>query len=254
MSLRLKIFTTFLIVTLATVTLVAILVSRQFTTEVRASLSRSVVNAEEVVQTVNTLNIDRLITEAASLSADPRLRASLSTMDIETIAQSVNSFAQAYNAPLLLVLSPQEKYLTGWGLPSTAYGSIAQEPVITDAMNGFEAGDYWAVNGELMMIAASPVVTASRTLGMIVLGRPLDNAILGDLKKMTGSDFAIVVDGMVPHITLQNSSNQFKEVLAQIDYGAQPEEFANENDRFIGARILMTNAAGRELASLIIFE
>ena len=254
MSLRLKIFTTFLIVTLATVTLVAILVSRQFTTEVRASLSRSVVNAEEVVQTVNTLNIDRLITEAASLSADPRLRASLSTMDIETIAQSVNSFAQAYNAPLLLVLSPQEKYLTGWGLPSTAYGSIAQEPVITDAMNGFEAGDYWAVNGELMMIAASPVVTASRTLGMIVLGRPLDNAILGDLKKMTGSDFAIVVDGKVPHITLQNSSNQFKEVLAQIDYGAQPEEFANENDRFIGARILMTNAAGRELASIIIFE
>ena len=254
MSLRLKIFTTFLMVTLATVALVAILVRRQFTTEVRASLSRSVVNAEQVVQTVNSLNIDRLIDEAASLSADPRLRASLSTMDIETIAQSVSSFAQAYNAPLLLVLSPQEKYLTGWGLPSTAYGNIAQEPVITDAMNGFEAGDYWAVNGELMMVAAVPVVTGSRTLGMIVLGRPLGDAILSNLKKMTGSDFAIVVDGSVPHITLPNSSLQFQHILAQYDHGATPMEFADENDRFIGARLLISNGAGRELASIVIFE
>ena len=254
MSLRLKIFTTFLMVTLATVALVAILVRRQFTTEVRASLSRSVVNAEQVVQTVNSLNIDRLIDEAASLSADPRLRASLSTMDIETIAQSVNSFAQAHNAPLLLVLSPQEKYLTGWGLPSTSYGNIAQEPVITDAMNGFEAGDYWAVNGELMMVAAVPVVTGSRTLGMIVLGRPLGDAILSNLKKMTGSNFAIVVDGSVPHITLPNSSLEFRNILAHYEYGDAPMEFGDENDRFIGTRILISNAAGRELASIVIFE
>ena len=120
MSLRLKIFATFVMVTLATVTLVAILVSRQFATEVSAGLSRSVENAAEVVETVNSINIERLIDEASSLSTDSRLRASLSTMDIETISQSVSSFGQTNDVPLLLVLSPEEKYLTGWGLPMAA--------------------------------------------------------------------------------------------------------------------------------------
>ena len=88
-SLRLKIFLPFLLLTLAIIGLITTLVNQRFTTEMHRNLENSLENAGAVFYTYFRNNIERLIDKAGNLSADARLQASLTTMDRPTITQTV---------------------------------------------------------------------------------------------------------------------------------------------------------------------
>lgn len=253
MSLRLKIFATFVLLTLATVTLVAVLVERRFTAEVRNNLSDFIRNGIGVVEAFNDLNIKRVINEASQIGTDPRLRASLATMDVETIAQTANSFALAEDAPLLLVLSSSEEYLTGRGLPESDIPFLAQQPAVSDAMNGFEAGDYWLVEGKLLIVAASPVITGNRRLGILVLGKTMGADFLNDLQQITSSHFGLVVADRVVHNTISHDKEAVNISLIDLD-SEIPAEFSAAGHRFMGARVSLDGAQGDHLGSLVIYR
>jgi hypothetical protein len=93
-SLRLKIFLPFVLLTLGVVTLVMILVGRRFTEEMRQNLISSLEGAAQQYQTFNDISIRRLQDQAVSMSLDVRLQASLTTMDPGTISQTVQEMSR----------------------------------------------------------------------------------------------------------------------------------------------------------------
>ncbi len=254
MSLRSKIFATIILVTMGTLILVGVLVTQRLTLQVRSNLFASIQNAADVVNTVYDLNRTRLIEESSRLANDPRLRASLATRDKETIAETIGALARAENAPMLLVLSPGEEFLAGRGLPAEDYGRISKAAVVIDALNGFESADYWLVKDQLLVVAATPVITGSRMFGIIILGRPLGENVLNDLAGMTGSQFALRYGGTVHHNTYRESRQAIDAALASLEPEATPMDFSTRNMRFIGLSQTLLNAEDQPVASLVIYR
>lgn len=254
-SLRLKIFLAFLLLTFITVALVTILVNQRFTEEMRANLANSLRSAAEVYQTYTDIDIDRLIDQASNLSADARLRASLSTMDSSTIAQTVEELNQTQLATLLAVLGPDERFLAGHGIPSGDELDFSKEPVVIDAMSGFESGDIWALTDTLMKVAAIPIRTGSKQLGILLLGYHMDQAFLGRLRQMTDCHLTFLVNGQVPYSTYyMGGVRQTAEIFSRMTAHEGTWDFTAADSRFFGTVVQVANAHQEVLGFLFIYK
>ena len=254
-SLRLKIFLTFLLLTFITVALVAILVNQRFTEEMRANLANSLQNAAEVYQTYTDIDIDRLIDQASNLSVDARLRASLSTMDSSTVAQTVEELNQTQLATLLAVLDPDERFLAGHGIPTGYELDLTTEPVVIDAMSGFESGDIWALTDTLMKVAAIPIRTGSKRQGILLLGYHMDQAFLGRLRQMTNCHLTFLVNGQVPYSTYyMGEVRQTAEIFSRMTAYEGTWDFTAAGSRFLGIVVQIANAHQEVLGFLFIYK
>ena len=254
-SLRLKIFLPFLLLTLAIIGLITTLVNQRFTAEMHRNLEDSLENAGTVFYTYFRNNIERLIDKAGNVSADARLQASLTTMDRPTIAQTVAELYRDRQADLLGLVSPGGTLVTMEGWPIDLFPDPLSEPVITDALNGYLSGDIIALADTLVAIAAAPVLTRQVVQGVLVMGQQMDQSFLDELQLMTGCQLAFLVNGQVPHSThFPRDRSQAANIFAPLLESTGVIDFLADGEQYLGMRAAITNANNMKQGDLIIYK
>ncbi|MCH8837199.1 MAG: HAMP domain-containing protein [Candidatus Marinimicrobia bacterium] len=254
-SLRLKIFLPFLLLTLAIIGLITTLVNQRFTAEMHRNLEDSLENAGTVFYTYFRNNIERLIDKAGNVSADARLQASLTTMDRPTIAQTVAELYRDRQADLLGLVSPGGTLVTMEGWPIDLFPDPLSEPVITDALNGYLSGDIIALADTLVAIAAAPVLTRQVVQGVLVMGQQMDQSFLDELQLMTGCQLAFLVNGQVPHSThFPRDRSQAANIFAPLLESTGVIDFLADGEQYLGMRAAITNATNIKQGDLIIYK
>ncbi len=254
-SLRLKIFIPFLLLTLAIIGLITTLVNQRFTTEMHRNLENSLENAGAVFYTYFRNNIERLIDKAGNVSADARLQASLTTLDRPTIAQTMMELHRDRRADLLGLVSPGGTLVTLEGWPIDLFPDPLSEPVITDALNGYLSGDIMALADTLVAIAAAPVLTRQVVQGVLVMGQQMDQTFLDELRLMTGCHLAFVVNGQVPYSThFPGDRAEAATIFAPLRESTGVIGFRADGERYLGIRAAITNAANLSQGDLIIYK
>ena len=254
-SLRLKIFLPFLLLTLAIIGLITTLVNQRFTAEMHRNLEDSLENAGTVFYTYFRNNIERLIDKAGNVSADARLQASLTTMDRPTIAQTVAELYRDRQADLLGLVSPGGTLVTMEGWPIDLFPDPLSEPVITDALNGYLSGDIIALADTLVAIAAAPVLTRQVVQGVLVMGQQMDQSFLDELQLMTGCQLAFLVNGQVPFCThFPRDRSQAANMFAPLLESTGVIDFLADGEQYLGMRAAITNANNMKQGDLIIYK
>ena len=254
-SLRLKIFLPFLLLTLAIIGLITTLVNQRFTAEMHRNLEDSLENAGTVFYTYFRNNIERLIDKAGNVSADARLQASLTTMDRPTIAQTVAELYRDRQADLLGLVSPGGTLVTMEGWPIDLFPDPLSEPVITDALNGYLSGDIMALADTLVAIAAAPVLTRQVVQGVLVMGQQMDQSFLDELRLMTGCHLAFLVNGQVPHSThFPRDRSEAANIFAPLLESTGVIDFLADGEQYLGMRAAITNATNIKQGDLIIYK
>jgi signal transduction histidine kinase len=254
-TLRLKIFLPFVLLTLGVVALVMIFVSRRFTEEMRQNLISSLEGAAQQYQTFNDINIRRLQDQAVSMSVDVRLQASLTTMDPGTISQTVQEMNRIQPSDMLAALSASGEFLAAQGLPPEFQIEFVSQPAVIDAMNGYDSADIWIVADDLMSVATIPIVAAEKQIGVLLLGEVMDQPFLDELRQMTDMHATLWVVDHIPYSTYYaGSRKETEEVFAPLAGRKGVWDFTMLHETFIGTCVPILDVQQRRLGDLFLYN
>ena len=154
--------------------------------EITQSLERGRTAHDRYALTRDALLADKVRT----LSEAPSLRAVLNTPDVdsETVTHTLTTMSETAGAPLLLVSDARGRLLAGGPTEETwLLGRVG----VDDLLAGGEFNGFWELDGQVHHIAASAVTLGETVIGILALGRPLDEAFAAELKSSTAHDVTL---------------------------------------------------------------
>jgi adenylate cyclase len=190
--LRTKIFLGFsaliLGVLLATLLLVEMAVQRQ----AERSLTSELMVTGQVFQQLLAEREDRLTSNSVLLTGDFALKRALATYDPATLATVAVNYRDRSGVDLLWILDEQGRVLADAAGREAAGSNVAERPPIATARaTATPAAAIGAVGDGLVQLVAVPVLGPD-VIGMLVLGKNIDDATARDLEARTGSSVSFL--------------------------------------------------------------
>jgi signal transduction histidine kinase len=183
---------------------------------VRSSVQESLSDAGSVFIQLLSTHTDELLTMARVTARDPRFFATFSIPEDErgdefvpTLAGVSRDFLRITDADFLEVFDANGRPLlhvdahTG---PRTDV-EVRGNGGLAEAMNGFATGDFYTTGEGPVASASAPVWVAQSMEAVLRLGWYLDSEFLADVKRLTGADVTLLVDGSELSSTFAQSTD-----------------------------------------------
>jgi signal transduction histidine kinase len=205
-SLRSRIFLTSALLAVLSIAVAIYLVNERVTRETEAALQRDIQSTGALVDQLRTTRAQTFMTMARFIADTSLLKAAVDTNDPQTVQEAVKDYPQQLNSNLLIVTNKTGDVLATVGT-SQGGGALvdASQPAVRDALAGHEhVGLLPQPDGvlELVTVPIALYKTNPEILGTLSVGFLLDNALVAQLKSITGSDIAFAMDGQVLAATL----------------------------------------------------
>jgi methyl-accepting chemotaxis protein len=142
------------------------------------------------------LTIDGLreqsLAKAALLSKDPALATAITKNDFTALEQLSEAFLEEYKLGFLTVVGQDGSVLVRANALSRRGDSLLAERAVEDALLGNAIVTIEKSPVEKFSIrAGAPVVVEGKIIGAVVAGYPLDNALVDNIKRITGLEMFI---------------------------------------------------------------
>lgn len=197
MSFRVRMFGVLVGLTALLVGISMLLVDRQFNRNTRVRIRKETGSAYEVFDRFQTSRLTSLITEAINVSNDQRLRGSLVTRDPATIGQAVEATHWTFPVDVLTLLDLHGTVMGVAGGGASNEMRFPELLFVRDALNGYDSGDLWIGSDGLFSLAAVPVYGGDARIGVLVIGRRLDDGFCREFEVLTGMHVALFAGGKV---------------------------------------------------------
>jgi signal transduction histidine kinase len=204
-SLRSRIFLTSALLAVLSIALAIYLVNQRVTSETEAALQRDIVSTGALVDQLRTTRGQTFTTMARLYADTSLLKAAVDTNDPQTVQEAVKDYPQQLNSNLLIVTNKAGDVLATVGSSGSSALIVASQPAVREALAGRESvGLLPQPNGvlELVTVPIELYKTNPEILGTLSVGFLLDDALVAQLKSITGSDIAFAMDGEVLAATL----------------------------------------------------
>ncbi len=206
-SLRSRIFLSSALLAVLSVGAAMYLVSARVTRELQASLEREIVSTGRLVDELRTTRAQTFRTLAHLIADAPKLKAAVDTNDPPTVQDTANDYQNQLGSNLLLVTNKRGQMLATVGASPRASLVAASERSVRDAIAGRESVSLIPQPDGLLHLVTVPVavgLSQPDILGALSVGFLLDDAFAAQLKQMTGSDIAFIMDSQVLSSTLSS--------------------------------------------------
>jgi len=204
-SLRSRIFLSSAALAIVCIGVALYLINVQVTREAERTLEREIVATGAQI---DQLRVDRArtFTLMAHLIADlPTLKAAIATNDPPTVEEFAKGYPSQLNASLVVLTNRTGQLLYTAGGSPRAAAIAANQPAIRDALAGRDSLSLLPQPNGILQVVTVPVsiyVHRPEILGTLSVGFLLDDALLKEMKRITGSDLAFGMDGQILASTL----------------------------------------------------
>ncbi len=216
--------------------------------QVRAEIEVDLALGHRVWERLLEQNASRLFEASVVLAADFGFRSAIATGDRDTIASALENNGERIGASIAALLNPD------FSLVSASEGSGDQTKTLLSTLpvlgarlaEQLGAGSLLIVDGNAYQFVMAPV-RAPLTIGWVVMGFPLNQALVDDMERLTGLQVVLSVSQPPnpPHITLATVA-QAKVPALQEMIGARATEVAWQDSRWI-VRHIAPEAMGATL-------
>ena len=181
------------------------LISVQVTREAQRTLERDIVATGAQIDQLRAERT-RTFTVMAHLIADlPKLKSAIDTNDPPTVQDIARGYQSQLNASLVVLTNRSGGVLYSAGGSPRAAAIAANQPAVREALAGHDSLSLLPQpNGILQVITVPVSVYEHRPeiLGTLSVGFLLDDSLLTEMKRITGSDLAFGMDGQILASTL----------------------------------------------------
>jgi signal transduction histidine kinase len=212
-SLRSRIFLASAVLAILCIAVAIYLVSQRVTEEAERTLERDIVVTGEQIDQLRAERTQTFTLMARLIADLPKLKAAIDTNDPPTVQDIARGYQSQLNASLLLVTNRRGELLYTAGGSPRAAAIAAHQPAVREALSGKDTVSLLPQPNGILQMVTVPVDAVTRDrprrdmLGTLSVAFLLDDALLAELKRITGSDLAVGMDGQILASTLPRSLN-----------------------------------------------
>ncbi|MBP1634393.1 MAG: zraS 1 [Acidobacteria bacterium] len=181
-----------------------LIVSRTLTADAERELQRGLDEAAALVTEWQATLSENFQLAARLVAEAPPLKAAVDTGDPATVAPLARDYRERIRSAVLVVTDRAGRVLAQAGSPLPA-ADLARLPV-AEAARGREAVSYWRHRGGVLQLVTVPVAAPPQVIGTLSVGFLFDRGRAADVRRLTESEVAFVVDGQVCAATLPADS------------------------------------------------
>ncbi|RPJ69196.1 MAG: HAMP domain-containing protein [Acidobacteria bacterium] len=203
-SLTNRIFLASALLAVLSILTAVVLVRASVVREAERGLQRGLQEASALVTEWQT-SLSENFQVAARLIADaPPLKAAVSTDDPATVAPLVRDYRALIRATVCIVTDREGRVLAeagGWR-PDREEAGVA----VARAVHGEELVSYWPHPNGLLLLVTVPIAAPPQIIGTLSVGFVFDRQRAQQVRQLTESEVALVLDGRVRASTLPESA------------------------------------------------
>ena len=225
----------------------------------RTTIDAGLKETRDVWQTIQADRFNKLKLGVRVLANDPYFKAALAERDQATTLDSLGERGQDLAADFMMATDPAGALVARTDRPSASGDDLSGDPMVKRALEGEDSATLWRQGDELFTAVAVPMQTGPELVGVLVAGYGLDEAVASQIRKLTHSEIAFLVQAPGQEARLAVSSLGPREAalaaavsrpeLARAD--GTPFEIDLDGDRHIGVRIPLKAATGEEIGAAL---
>jgi phosphoserine phosphatase RsbU/P len=134
--------------------------------------------------------------ECRVVAEEPRLKAVVATEDVarETIVDSIRDLANTLRAGVFVIVDADGNLIADNAHPEEEQGSLAQLPVVRDALARGEQSGVWLDGGKAFQVHACRLEFGARTVGALIVGHAIDDELSTIVARQTSSALVVVAN------------------------------------------------------------
>jgi signal transduction histidine kinase len=212
-SLRSRIFLASAVLAILCIAVAIYLVGQRVTEEAERTLERDIVATGEQIDQLRAVRAQTFTLMARLIADLPKLKAAIDTNDPPTVQDIARGYQSQLNASLVLVTNRRGDLLYTAGGSPRAAAIAAHQPAVREALAGKDTASLLPQPNGILQMVTVPVDAVTRDrprreiLGTLSVAFLLDDTLLAELKRMTGSDVAFGMDGQILASTLRRDLN-----------------------------------------------
>jgi eukaryotic-like serine/threonine-protein kinase len=225
----------------------------------RATIDSGLKDTRDVWQAIQADRFNKLKLGVRVLANDPYFKAALGERDLATTLDSLGERGQDLGADFMMATDPGGVLVARTDRPSASGDDLSADPMVRRALDGEDSATLWRQGDQLFTAVAVPMQTGPELVGVLVAGYSLDEAVASQIRKLTHSEIAFVVEppGQPARLSVSSLGPRETALATALSrpglLGAEgaPFEVDLDGDRHIGVRIPLLAAGGEEIGAAL---
>jgi HAMP domain-containing protein/predicted Ser/Thr protein kinase len=254
---KILVFTSLLVVALvgATLAFTTVQADRLAYETIHQGLSET----REVWETFQADRYNKLKLGIRVLGNDPAFKSLVETNDQATILDTLRERGQELNADFFIATDPRGVVIARTDRPTAQGDDLSKDPVVTKPLEGEESATVWRQGDRLYHAVSVPMQTGPDLKGVLVAGYGIDEALASQIRKLTHSEIAYLVQapGQAPRLSVSSlgpRESALRAALGQPAFAAAGNEPFNVDlgsERWVGVQVPLKSATGETVGSVV---
>ncbi len=176
----------------ATIGVIYVVFDRNTRDRVAAELARS----RDVTLDLHTNRETLHRQECRVVAEEPRLKAVVATEDVarDTIVDSVRDLANTLRAGVFVIVDAEGNLIADSSHPEEESGSLAELPVVRDALARGEQSGVWLDDGKAFQVHGCRLEFGARVVGALIVGHAIDDELSTTVARQTSSSLVVIAN------------------------------------------------------------
>ena len=225
----------------------------------RATIRQGLEETREVWQALQADRFNKLRLGVRVLANDPPFKAALVETDQATAFDTMRERGRDLAADFMLATDASGKLVARTDRAGAAADDLGADPIVRRALEGEESATLWRQGDRLFTAVAVPMTIGPELVGTLVAGYGLDEAAATQLRKLTHSEIAFVLQpaGQPPRLAVSSLGAREPALAAALTRpelsaaASEPFEVDLAGERHVGVRIPLRTVAGEEIGAAL---
>jgi eukaryotic-like serine/threonine-protein kinase len=254
---KILLFTSLLVVALVGATLA--FTTAQADRLAHETLNQGLSETREVWETFQADRYNKLKLGIRVLGNDPAFKSLVETNDQATILDTLRERGQELNADFFIAAGPTGVVIARTDRPTAQGEDLSKDPVVMTPLEGEESATVWRQGDKLYHAVSVPMRTGPDLKGVLVAGYGIDEALASQIRKLTHSEIAYLVQapGQPPRLSVSSLGPRESALRAAVGQpgftagGGEPFGVDLGGERWLAVQVPLKSATGETVGSVV---
>ena len=217
------------------------------------TVSQALKETRGVWETVQADRYNKLKLGIRALGNDPNLKALVELGDRDTILDTLNERNQELKADAFVATDPSGLVIARTDKPTAQGEDLSKDPLVMKPMEGEESATVWRQGERLFHAVSVPMRTGAKLQGVLIASYGINEALAGDIRKITHSEIAYLTEApgagsQLSVSTLGNREPALREALGRPEFAqaaGEPFELSLGGESYIAIAVPLKAATGQ---------
>ena len=228
----------------------------------RQTINQALVETRGVWEAFQADRYNKLKLGVRALANDPYFKPLVETGDQASVADLLKERGQDIKADFFIATDPNGVVIARSDRPASQGEDLSKDPVVMRPLEGEESATIWIQGGQLFHAVSVPMVTGVDLKGVLIAGYAINEALAGDIRKLTHSEIAYLTRSAGQPAQLSVSSLGTREAALRAALSVRPLaaegapdmapfELALGAEPYVAVQVPLKSAAGETVGSVL---